>query len=557
MKYQSQKKGFFIAAILFLMICLGIGTAQLQAATGFHISGRNLLDANGNNFIIRGISHAHCWYTSQTSAFANIKGTGANTVRVVLSGGRWTANSASDVANVISLCKTNRLIAVLEDHDTTGYGEQSGAYTLAQAVSYWTSIQSALTGQEAYVIINIGNEPYGNTNPSDWVAATKNAIIAMRNAGFQHTLMIDATNWGQDWQFISRDNAASVLDSDTLGNTIFSVHMYGVYDTAAEIQSYVSYFVTNGLPLVIGEFGYNHSDGNPDEATIMSQAVSNGIGYMGWSWCGNSSEVAYLDMVTNWDPASLTEWGQIIINGANGIDATSQECSVFGGPTTSTTSTTSASTTTTAASTTTTTGTTTTTTSGGSCDCGTCSWYGTNVPMCCQSCSGWGWQDGGCNRSCVCPGSCPGGSTTTAASTTTTAASTTTTAASTTTTTAASTSTSTTSASTSTTTTAASTTTTAASTTTTTTAAAGCTCDSGCDGTAITPDFTKDGAGQFCWQATSGTYINSWNTNKVEVNDTVYTNLYVLTSSFPAKINGVWYIYYDSSVAWGHFELKN
>jgi hypothetical protein len=30
-----------------------------------------------------------------------------------------------------------------------------------------------------------------------------------------------------------------------------------------------------------------------------------------------------------------------------------------------------------------------------------------------------------------------------------------------------------------------------------------------------------------------------------------------LTSSFPAKINGVWYIYYDSSVAWGHFELKN
>ena len=93
--------------------------------------------------------------------------------------------------------------------------------------------------------------------------------------------------------------------------------------------------------------------------------------------------------------------------------------------------------------------------------------------------------------------------------------------------------------------------------TTTTTAAAGCTCDSGCDGTAISPDFTKDGAGQFCWQATSGTYINSWNTTKVEVNNTDYTNLYVLTSNFPAKINGVWYIYYNSSVAWGHFELNN
>jgi hypothetical protein len=81
------------------------------------------------------------------------------------------------------------------------------------------------------------------------------------------------------------------------------------------------------------------------------------------------------------------------------------------------TTTTAASTTTTAASTTTSTtsnttsttsaSTSTTTTSGGSCSCGTCSWWGTQVPTCCQSCSGWGWQDGGCNRSCVCSGSCP------------------------------------------------------------------------------------------------------------------------------------------------------
>jgi hypothetical protein len=107
----------------------------------------------------------------------------------------------------------------------------------------------------------------------------------------------------------------------------------------------------------------------------------------------------------------------------------------------------------------------------------------------------------------------------------------------------------------STTTTAASTTTTAGSTT--TTASGSCTCTSGCNGTAISPNFTKDGAGQFCWTATSGTYINSWGLNKLNVNGTNYTNAYVTTSSFPAKINGVWYIYYDGSNSWGHFELKN
>ena len=221
-----------IGAVIVIVLLIGLVALpgqQTQAAAGFHISGRNLVDANGNNFIIRGISHAHTWYPDQTSAFANIKATGANTVRVVLSGGRWTKNTAGDVANVISLCKANKLICVLEDHDTTGYGEQDGAYTLAQAVNYWKEIQSVLTGQEDYVIINIGNEPYGNNNPTSWVDDTKNAITAMRSAGFQHTLMVDAPNWGQDWQFIMRDNAASVFASDPAGNTIFSIHMYGVF----------------------------------------------------------------------------------------------------------------------------------------------------------------------------------------------------------------------------------------------------------------------------------------------------------------------------------------
>src|SRR3954471_17419196 len=89
-----------------------------SAAVGLHISGTNIVEANGKTFIMRGVSHEHTWFTNQTSSFANIKALGANTVRVVLSGGRWTANGPSDVANVVSLCKQNRLICVLEDHDT-------------------------------------------------------------------------------------------------------------------------------------------------------------------------------------------------------------------------------------------------------------------------------------------------------------------------------------------------------------------------------------------------------------------------------------------------------
>ena len=323
-----------VTTVLALLASMMVAVAPpANAAVGLRVSGRNIVEANGGNFIMRGTSHAHVWYQSQTSSFANIKSLGANVVRVVLSGGRWTpANGVSDVANVVSLCKQNRLICVLENHDTTGFGEQSGAVSLDAAVNYWISVQSALTGQEDYVIVNIGNEPIGNNAVTPgWTQATTSAITRLRGAGFQHLLMVDAPNWGQDWQFTMRDNAASVFNADPQRNTVFSVHMYGVFDTAAEINSYLDAFRTAGLPLVIGEFGHNHSDGNPDEDTIMAQAQARGLGYIGWSWSGNGGGVEYLDMVNNFNVASLTSWGQRIFNGANGIASTAKEATIYSG----------------------------------------------------------------------------------------------------------------------------------------------------------------------------------------------------------------------------------
>ncbi|WP_067124940.1 cellulase family glycosylhydrolase [Microtetraspora malaysiensis] len=321
------------AALAALLISLLSFTAPAQAAVGLRVSGGKIYEANGSQFIMRGTSHAHTWFPSQTGSFAGIKSLGANTVRVVLSGGRWTANSASDVSDVIALCTQNRLICVLENHDTTGYGEQSGAYTLDQAVDYWIGLKSVLAGQENHVVINIGNEPYGNNNASAWTAATSNAISRMRAAGFQHMLMVDAPNWGQDWGFVMRDTAATVFAADPQKNTVFSIHMYGVFDTAAEITAYLQAFQTAGLPLVIGEFGNLHSDGDPDEDTIMAQAQARGIGYLGWSWSGNGGGVEYLDQVTNFNVSQLTSWGQRLFNGANGIRETAKEATVYSGVT--------------------------------------------------------------------------------------------------------------------------------------------------------------------------------------------------------------------------------
>lgn len=333
MKLRLTALGALPALIVSLLVLLPSSPALAEPdapAPGFHISGRNLLDANGNPFVMRGTSHPHVWYQGETGSYAEIAGLGANTVRVVLgSGQRWGPSPAADVANVIGLCKANRLICVLEVHDTTGYGEDAAAATLDQAVTYWNSIRDVLIGQEAFVLINIGNEPIGNTNPGQWTTATADAVQRMRTLGFQHTLVVDAPNWGQDWTNTMRDNAQTVWNADTQHNTLFSVHMYQVYGTAATIRSYFDAFAQSGLPLIVGEFGHEHQGQNVDEDTIMAEAQTRGIGWMAWSYSGNTEP--YLDQTVAFNPAQLTTWGQRVFTGPNGVSQTSRCATVFSG----------------------------------------------------------------------------------------------------------------------------------------------------------------------------------------------------------------------------------
>jgi len=42
----------------------------------------------------------------------------------------------------------------------------------------------------------------------------------------------------------------------------------------------------------------------------------------------------------------------------------------------------------------------------------------------------------------------------------------------------------------------------------------------------------------------------------VTLNGVNVSNLYVASGSYPAQISGYWYVSYNSSVAWGHFEAK-
>lgn len=330
---RKAVRGRLLAAVTVLAAVLAGAWALLpasaQAEDGFSIDGTRLIDANGNPFVMRGSTHPDVWFESEFDSIAEISELGANTVRVVLGSGErdWGVSTPERVAQIVEECKAQRVVCVLENHDTTGYGEEDGAATLDQSVDFWEGLYDTLAGEERYVLINIGNEPIGNTDAAQWTDATAGAVERMRSIGFEHTLVVDAPNWGQDWEHVMLDNAEQVFAADEDANTLFSVHMYAVYTDPQTVVDYFDAFEEKGLPLIVGEYGDRFQGETVPWEVIQSEAETRGIGWIAWSYSGNSD--GELDQVLDFDPSRMTTWGERVFDSENGIVNTAERASVY------------------------------------------------------------------------------------------------------------------------------------------------------------------------------------------------------------------------------------
>jgi mannan endo-1,4-beta-mannosidase len=258
---------------------------------------------------IRGTNVPAIWYDSQSySALDTIKNQGFNTVRIV-----WTTSgSASRLNDYLTKCDTLGIKPIVELHDATGGTTTS---SLDTCINYWvrSDILSVMYNHPK-AWLNIANE-WGPANSTVWRDGYKNAISKIRTAGYTGTIVIDSGGWGQDSSDIL-NYATDVYNSNTNKNVIFSVHMYGSWNNNSDIDSFLSSCKSKGIPIIVGEFGYNYNNGNNnlgckvDVAHLISYCKQNKIGFLAWSWTGNDSVNAWLDMTNNW--GSYTWWGQYV-----------------------------------------------------------------------------------------------------------------------------------------------------------------------------------------------------------------------------------------------------
>lgn len=340
-KMSSRFLGMFMALAMLVGILPIESVIDVSAASsGFHVSGTQILDANNMPFVMRGVNIGHAWLKNQYDTKVSIESAaklGCNTLRIALSDGngradmteKWERTTAQEVQEIIDLCKANKVVAVLEIQDPTGSND---TWRLESAVNLWVEFKDILNANKDYVILNIANEWYGSWGTDGWADGYKSAVKTLRDAGIENMLMVDAAGWGQYPQSIN-DKAWEVAGADELKNTVFSIHMYEYAGGSSQtVKDNIWNALQTGYPVVIGEFGFKHSNGDVDEATIMSYCREMNVGYMGWSWIGNGGGVEYLDIAKVNDGSQLSsDWGEILFNSENGIKATSTLCSVYTG----------------------------------------------------------------------------------------------------------------------------------------------------------------------------------------------------------------------------------
>ncbi len=317
-----MKKFFTLLLLLMAVTCGAV------AADGFYTSGTRLMDANGNEFLMRGCNYSWAWQRGhESTVIPAAKRIGCNVIRIQLSTGqKWQRCSKSDLERLIKLCEDNKLVVIFNTHDETGSNQYSD---LENAANFWISMKDVLNAHRKSVLVNISNEWYGSWDSYGWADGYKKVIPMLRDAGILNTLVVDCAGYGQYPKSIF-DKGREVAATDSKGNLIFSMHFY--QDAAGsddKVRNNIDNALNVGVPVILGEFACEHQGHTIAWQTILDYTKEKNVGYLVWSWTGNGGGAEACDMFGGYDDSNWKTNGTNTVKGRNGIRQTSKECSVF------------------------------------------------------------------------------------------------------------------------------------------------------------------------------------------------------------------------------------
>jgi endoglucanase len=331
-------------------------------APQLHVSGNKLLNASGQQVILRGVDRSGTEYACvqgngifdgevDQAAVTAMKNWGINAVRVPLNEACWNgesyvaaadagANYQNAIKSYVSLLNSNGMDVILDLHWTDGTytGPSAGNCTSAeaaeafcqkpmpdsaQAIPFWSSVATAFKGNDS-VIFDLFNEPFAsradnNNTTEGWqcwetgspctgisypVAGMQQMINAVRGAGANNVIMLGGEEYANDLT-----DWLQFEPTDPDNNLVASWHSYN-FNTCSTQSCWTSEVapVIAKVPVIAGEIGENDCAGTYIDP-LTSWLDSENTSYLAWAWNADFNCSSGPGLVTDYVPGDATAYG--------------------------------------------------------------------------------------------------------------------------------------------------------------------------------------------------------------------------------------------------------
>jgi endoglucanase len=315
-------------------------------ASGLHVSGNQLLDANGNLVRLHGVNYSGPEYAciqgwgifdgpSDDASVTAIKSWNANIVRMGLNEdcvlGINGVQPAYAGANYLGAIKSfvDRLHAQGLLAEISLFWAAPGAQKATDqppildadhSGAAWTRIAQTFAG-DPKTILNLEGEPHDITW-SCWKNGGSACSVGYAALGMQSALdTVRAAGWSGPVSLSGIDYANNLgqwltyKPTDSLNQLMAEAHVYGK-NTCASTACFDTTFapVAASVPLNFGETGETYDDsscGSSNTSAFMSWADAHKVGYLAWTWdtwgtCGS--------LISNFNGTPANAYGTYVKN---------------------------------------------------------------------------------------------------------------------------------------------------------------------------------------------------------------------------------------------------
>lgn len=298
------------------------------------VSGKNMVDVNGNIVQLRGIStHGIAWFTecySESSVDALVDDWGINVLRIA----SYAENQVEKedwewrrefIDSMVNMCEKKGIYCIIDWH-TLNNGTNDPWYVMDEAKEFFEYMSKKHAGK-AHVMYEICNEPNGDVSWARVKSYAQEIIDVIVKNDPNSIIIVGTPHWCQ--QYLAAAN--SMLDYP---NTMYALHFYAA-SHREDFREMGDSAIAKNLPIFVSEFGTCESTGSgsldvPETIKWFKWMNDNNLSWVNWNFADKPGETSCLLKPNsceeqNWD--NYTESGRVIkwalsdpeLNGADSV----------------------------------------------------------------------------------------------------------------------------------------------------------------------------------------------------------------------------------------------